>query len=675
VQDKSKTGLAGPGRLNPGFVLLILAYTFIPVFVPNFGTFDSNGPKFLALALLNLVAFAILLADTGYRKRPELQTGFIRNWLGGTYFLFLIISLLSFISAINPVESLLHFTKIFTVFASAYVMFVIFSSNRKYLEYLVIALTFLLVVDCLMVFYNMLLYISREVNSIMDIKSIYSHKNILTSAIFVKIPFALYLMFFSSGWRRVVAYLAGLCSVLAILILSTRAFYLGMVLLVVMLILYAAVRQTALRKKGYFRLILVWTGLFILAVVMYSAAQRYLFPQNTDTIWNTGVISRLESITSGESSSKARLESWKRTIRLIGDHPLLGVGTGNWKIAVLKYENQKSPDFLYMYKNHNDFLEITAETGLPGGVAFVALIILSMFALFRAARNPGADDDTIRPLFLSAFGTLAYSVDAFFNFPADRPEIQALLAVYLALAISSPASGFKRSLPDLSSRTGKRTMFSLVGKVAAVCVFLALSAGAWVLYLNVKSLQYQLKAYSEIKPDNYVSKASDYLDGFPLIPSVTSYGEPVSVVKSMFLMNEKRDRELIDLLRSDSCNPYDSRREYYISKAYYRLGMVDSAIFWGRKAVELKPCHGDAVRSLSLWLFQSRKRDEAISLLTGYLKKVRTDPEAWLIAVDVLFIDGQSHRAKSLLDSARSSLPNNPEIEDYVKSLPVVHER
>jgi O-antigen ligase len=649
-------------NLKPSFYLLMLAYPLVPVLVPNFDSFDSNGPKFLALAILNLAAFAVLFADADYRNRPEVRLRFFRNYIGIAYALFLVISLLSFFNAINLVESLLNMIKTLTIFASAYVLYVIFTSNRGYLLHLAVALSILLLLDSLTVFYNMVLYVSREVTSIMDIKTVYSHKNILSSALFVKLPAAMYLMFFTTRWHKWLGYIAALSAVLATLLLSARAFYLGLALMLISLFIYAWMRQHASGRKGYIRTIAIIAGAFVLAILLYSAAQRMLFPKNTDTIWNTGIVSRLSSISSGESSTNARLSSWKRSVKLIGDHPILGVGTGNWKIAVLKYENQQAPDFLYMYKNHNDFLEVTAETGLLGGMAFISLFFLILASFTRASLKSETDDDRIKMLFLPAFGILAYSVDAFFNFPADRPEIQALFAVYVALGAANPGM----EIPDrkVSTITTEKVRFiddhtrqvSLLG-VAGILFF-----SAWILYLNVKSLHYQLLVRKDNLSQTYSHPADFILKGFPFIPTVSSHGEPITVEKAQYLINENRLPEAISLLMADESSPYDSRREYYITKAYYMAGMKDSALAWGYKAYHLKPFHDNMVRALALWLFEKGRHQESQKILSAYLKQIKTNPVIWNLAAEQLHALGYTHQAITLLDSASKYLPTHQSI-------------
>nr|NQU89177.1 O-antigen ligase family protein [Bacteroidota bacterium] len=522
--------------LKPSYYILLMAYALVPVFIQNFDTWDSNGPKFLAIAFLNLISFVIFVNDPQFTRRPEIRSGFFRNLIGLTYTLFLLISLLSFFNAINLTESVLNFSKTLTVYLSAYVLFVIFKSNRGYLLHLTVALTILLLFDCLTVFYNMILYISRDVSSIMDIKSVYSHKNILASALFVKIPFALYLMFFSSGWQRRLGYFAGLSAILATLLLSTRAFYLGLALLLVALFIYALLRQTVVKKKGYLLSVARWAGLFILAVVLYTMAQQFLFPKNTDTIWNTGIVSRLSSIKADESSTSARLRAWKWSTQLIGENPVLGVGTGNWKIAVLKHENKTSPDFLYAYKNHNDFLEITAETGLLGGLTYIALFTLILFSFIKVSLKSLTNEDGLKLLFLCAFGILAYSVDAFFNFPADRPEIQLLLAIYIALAATYPKFEIQPKLADHPSRFRLLFRKSYINKLVAAFVCILLIVCCWILILNVQSLYYQRRYIEDKRLKAPKHQASYFVKGFPSIPSVNSFGSPIAVLKADYLI-------------------------------------------------------------------------------------------------------------------------------------------
>ena len=269
--------------LNPAYYILLFSYFLVPVFTPNFFTLDSNGPKFAALALLNLISFLVLANDRDFKQRTEIQSGFFRNFIGLAYTLFMLITLLSFIQAYNLPESIINFAKLFSVFTSTYVLYVIFSSSRTYILHLCIAFTLLLLFECFTVFYHILEYVNKNVDSIYDIKSVYSHKNILSAALFIKIPAAIWLMIFSDGWKKKLGYFASFLGAIAILFMSSRAFYLGLALLLVALSAFFISRHFLIRKNLSLKKALMFAGLFILALVIFSTIQKFFYPVNQDT--------------------------------------------------------------------------------------------------------------------------------------------------------------------------------------------------------------------------------------------------------------------------------------------------------------------------------------------------------------------------------------------------------
>ncbi len=73
---------------------------------------------------------------------------------------------------------------------------------------------------------------------------------------------------------------------------------------------------------------------------------------------------------------------WKGAYRIIKDHPWSGVGLGNFRLAYknyLPYELQKTYNHA-----HNNFLQLGAETGLPGLAAFIVLNIAILVFLLKS---------------------------------------------------------------------------------------------------------------------------------------------------------------------------------------------------------------------------------------------------------------------------------------------------
>ena len=87
-----------------------------------------------------------------------------------------------------------------------------------------------------------------------------------------------------------------------------------------------------------------------------------------------------------EATPGMRFTLWRRATRLIRDHPLAGVGLGNFQAAYVPYFDPKDPtdDNRRGIHAHNLFLHQAGEVGIPGGLVYAALWGLGLFAGWRA---------------------------------------------------------------------------------------------------------------------------------------------------------------------------------------------------------------------------------------------------------------------------------------------------
>ncbi|MCK9204797.1 MAG: O-antigen ligase family protein [Bacteroidales bacterium] len=595
------------------YTLLLLAYGFVTVLTPNLDTLDSNGPKFLSLAILNLVGFTFILSRKEFRRNNDLQWIFFRNPVGIVYSLFLVVALLSFVNALNLFESIINFSKLITLFTTAYVVSVILRVNKKSLTYLATALSLLLIFDSLTVFYNIMeSVLAGKGPSIFEIKSVYSNKNILSASIFVKIPFALWLLTFEKKWLKVVGVVSLFCALLATLFMSTRAFYIGSIMLAIVYVLFKAIQYHRKQQKRKLITLLVSVSALIIAVfLIFNYTIKYIYPNTNKDAYTVDFFTRLKTIGGGEAG---RFKAWNNSLKLIREHPVLGVGTGNWKVEVLKYENLTSPDYIYLYKGHNDFLETAAETGITGGILFVAIFILIGSNFILAFFRKGSTEESYKYLFLPAFGLFCYFFDAFFNFPADRPEICSLFALFVGAGTaftSSPGPS-----PQGEGRI-RRPASNLI-----ILMFLILTAGAiYVFYENFISLKLQRIIKDEQIMGALTSPADKFLKEFPALPDINIQCEPIAVQKARYLFNENRFREIIDVLKYDKSSPYDTRPEFFLAVAYSKLNMPDSAIYYYNMVFRQKPIFANNITNMSIELEKKGKYQEGLDIINSYIEK------------------------------------------------------
>jgi O-antigen ligase/Tfp pilus assembly protein PilF len=623
-------------KLNLIYSLVLLGYAFITVLTPNMNTLDSLGPKFYTLAILNLVAYIIILIGNQLKPRQDFHWSFFRTWTGFIYTLFMLVSLLSFFKAFNIYESIINFSKLFTIFSAAYIVSIILRRDKRYLYVISISLALLLIFDSFTVFYHIVInFMEGKGQNISEIKSIYSNKNILSAAIFVKIAFVLWLFTFGKGWMKALGGFTLFIAFMATLFMSTRSFYVGTIFLILTYGPFMFIRYYRKNEKRKIIMLTIYlSAAIIIGFFLFTAALKYLYPSSSQNRYTVDFITRLKSLSAetGPVSSQGglRAQAWKNSFKLIKANPLLGVGTGNWKVEVLKYETPTTGAYIYMYKNHNDFIETTADTGIFGGALFLGVFIL-IFANFIKAffKAKKGEESSYTWLFLPAFGLFCYSFDAMFNFPSDRPEIISFFAIFVGAGIAFSASqqsavGSQQSHRTQNLEPGTWNLERVTrhaSHVTLIAIFLSLMIGSiYIFYLNFESLKLQRIAKQELNAGTLTSKSELFLNGFPAIPDINIEGEPIAVTKARYLITEEKYQQAIDLLKKDNSSPYDTRQQFFIAMAFFKLGQPDSALVYAHKVLKLKPFFSGNISVMSNAYEAKGNLTEAMKVLDDHIQ-------------------------------------------------------
>jgi O-antigen ligase len=105
-----------------------------------------------------------------------------------------------------------------------------------------------------------------------------------------------------------------------------------------------------------------------------------------------------------------RLQMLRSSVDMFSDHPLTGVGLGNWPIVFPYYA--RYDDGLFANQAHSDWAQAADEAGLPGLAAFALF-----FALIVRQRN---------------IGLVFVFLHALVDYPFHNPQIAALVCVLCA---------------------------------------------------------------------------------------------------------------------------------------------------------------------------------------------------------------------------------------------------
>jgi O-antigen ligase len=184
----------------------------------------------------------------------------------------------------------------------------------------------------------------------------------------------------------------------------------------------------------------------IVAAVMVFPDSRARVCRSYENFRRGGIASLLE----------ARYYHWGNTLMMIRDHPLSGIGPGNFRVVYPLYAASFARDPLcnyqiQIYKAHNDYLQLAAECGIPALLFFLLLLGRQFYLLRYPDEGEGGEEDGggrrwnpdwRLPL---AASLSAYSVIMFFSFPLQMAYSRMFFFFLIAL-------GEARAWPALLKR-------------------------------------------------------------------------------------------------------------------------------------------------------------------------------------------------------------------------------
>ncbi len=181
-------------------------------------------------------------------------------------------------------------------------------------------------------------------------------------------------------------------------------------------------------RGGYFALIAM--GLVSTGVIFPSLIRKY-FPALGISVAITlflvvfpnPVSERVSSsFDLSDHSTSGRIEIWKEAIGIIREHPIFGVGIGNYSSAVFPSATYREPRYA-----HDIFLDIAAETGVLNAAFFFAALALAITRSLSKRENS----------FLFAIGCslLVFATHSLFETPLYSVHILPLFLSLIAVPL------------------------------------------------------------------------------------------------------------------------------------------------------------------------------------------------------------------------------------------------
>jgi putative inorganic carbon (HCO3(-)) transporter len=142
-----------------------------------------------------------------------------------------------------------------------------------------------------------------------------------------------------------------------------------------------------------------------------------------------------------DSSSLLRLAMWESTLSMIAEKPLLGIGWGSYWLVYPEYDFFINNARTTIYHAHNMYLHLAAEIGIPGLMAFLA--VMAGHARLAADTALAAADRWVGGLMLGVLAAIvSLAVGGLTDFVLFNPQMAMLFWLLCALTVVVSLNGY-----------------------------------------------------------------------------------------------------------------------------------------------------------------------------------------------------------------------------------------
>lgn len=580
------------------WLLVFLALYMVPLLFESTVLEPTGVPRFALVSI-----FILLALITSLYKGIALETPKFPILISLT--LFYLINITSSFWSFNPADSLYESQRVFL----AIILVIVFLSFINSEEEEVLVIKSIIVSAFIYVGYALIqiIYLPDFGNDFLyQITSFSAHKNLLSSFLFLLLPFVLYGIILLTGQWKLISKLLFFLIILLLLFLQTRAVYLALIVTFFIFIFLF------FRKKGNIIKICFITFLSLGIIIV-------LFSLLSDSFLSR--IHVLNYLTS--ESAQERIAVWKNTILLIKEYPLFGVGSANWQYNFSKYPigmiDNIANSSVSFQRPHNDFLWILSETGIMG----FSFIVFILFYIYRKSRTflvssiSTPEHTKIKIFFSFLCGLLVIS---FFGFEKER---------ITHIAISSLLLGFLIRNIKITYTLKKQKKNALIF-IAGGCIILNL-----------------IISFYRIKGEYFTRLIYDNLNG-DTPELIISYGK--KAISPFYL-----------------ADPTSTPVYSYMGSAYNQLQDFQKTLEYSQKAYDLAPYDFKVLSNYGYILERHNQREKAELML---LEALRINPfyeQAIVNMVVLKYNQADYHSALAYLSKLDRNNSNRKFYEEKVK--------
>lgn len=424
-----------------------------------------------------------------------------------------------------------------------------------------------------------------------------ANRNLFGSAQALLLPFTLYVIYRAASRWKWVAF-AAVAGIFASLIISqTRSAWLAALLLLTISFVLVMIFAKSSRKK--------WLIGYAIGAAGAAGLIFILVKTDTDDGLSRSLTERALSISQPNIKSEThsaetisdRLSIWKKSIELLQDHPVIGVGMSNWKLVVPKYGSKGMSWEIGTYipdRSHNVYLQVASETGIPGAVLYFGMWLLVAIIAFKTILKTQSEDKRVL-LILMLGGLTAFAVDNMFSFAIERIEhaLYISLTAGIILGLDTSLNAEKNIRPTVLKR----------GWLVATLIIIVFN-----IFIGIKKYNYEVHmnlAAAHEKAGNYNQVIAEVESGKSTWVTIDPEGKPIQFLSSIAYKNLKDYQKALSeggIARKYS--PHSAIILNNLGTVYTDMSQFDKAIDYYKKALELTPAFESVLKNLAVNYYQ-----------------------------------------------------------------------
>jgi O-antigen ligase len=591
-------------------ILLGIPAFAVPLFLLDATIDPALTPRFalLSVALLFVVVF-------GYKDFQAAtangQLGFLIRTILLPFMVYLLCTILSLTRAVNVSEGIFEVLKTLLFLIFLLVATFIIRTQRASLAVLTKGVSLLAIVVSVIGISQHYHLGFEWIPGPADAQpfSTFANKNLFSSFLFLTLPFVLFGFFtFNARWH-ITAGISFTLALYAILVAQTRAVWVALVLsfalIVVAAVLYFYQKKLrfSIESLRIHELRILQFCALVVAVIALNFLQPLLFRSSTTSDIST--VEKAASIFDPQNSSRnERITLWKKSLLIIKDYPLLGVGAGNWKIVFPKYGlvgTRMEMGTVHFPQPHNDFLWVASETGIIGLAAYVAIFLLAIYYCAKIVTTSDNLHDQILSLAM-AFGIIGYMTISFFDFPKERIEH----LVYVALILSTILAMYDKLFP-LQMKLPGRVVRGLCGIIVFLLVFSTV-----VGLIRMHAEMHTRRALAARQASEWDGVIQEIDEAYSYYAALDPMVTPLPWYRGVAYFSKNNTVEALkDFTEAYAIHPHHIHVLNNLGSCYERLGDHSKAIEFYIKALAISPRFEESLLNLTAVYFNVGKYEEA----------------------------------------------------------------